>query len=216
MAVKEPPTANPHIAVKLALINILFIGMLVLVHLEGGINAVLEQNMLGLVICANIVFLHICGLRLNLKRSRELDREFDLLENDESGLLSDYKEHFSVDPGTAKSLLEEGLEWRLNRIDYISELLPYIGIFGTFVGVLVAFQVVENDDGQFSGNSREVMKHVFSFMGVAFYTSIVGYVCARWNRHNHFELQEVNTELSRRIIYSALKDFAAEKQRSTT
>lgn len=193
------------LSTRMVAINLFFFAVMLVLQVAGAISAVFGQGTSGLIVCAIITVVFVHSLYLTFAYARNIDREFDRLHAGESDLLARYIEQSNVDSGSAKSQLEERLFGALSRIDYNTELMPNLGMFGTIMGLIMAIDLSAfSEVKDLNDVMQQIVFQLFAGLGVAFYTTIVGLVFARWNRHNSQELEEALAQLSMEICDQGL------------
>lgn len=163
---------------RIALFNLLAIGLTAAAWQEGYLHLIIEADQTGLSIAIGIVFL--AGLYLALWRAAQISRETDALEND---AMENVSTPASLPAASASLRLR--LSQRIAVVRHIANTLVLLGLIGTVLGFIIALSGVDPDNAADVAGIAPMVSTLIQGMSTALYTTLVGSILNLWLMANY-------------------------------
>lgn len=193
------------LALRFALLNIVALGLLTAIYLQGWLDEALRgyTAWLTLGICAVFVFgLLLCAVRI-WRTSNELNavRQGTPPKPSQAGK---YLTDVSGRPAQARTICANLLRNRLGTqiavIRQVADSLVFLGLVGTVIGFIVALSGVDPQASTEVENVASMVGMLVAGMSIALYTTLVGAVLHVWLMVNHRLLATGTSNLFNGIV----------------
>lgn len=208
MATESPSRHWIHrhlLVLRFALLNIVALGLLVAIYLQGWLDDALQgyTAWLTLGICAVFVF----GLLLCTRRIWRTNYELNAVRQGtppEPSHAGQYLANVSGRSAEARTICANLLRNRLGTqivvVRQVADSLVFLGLVGTVIGFIVALSGVDPQTSTDVESVANMVGALIAGMSIALYTTLVGAVLHVWLMTNHRLLATGTSNLFNGIV----------------
>lgn len=211
VAVAAPPTVTwLHrylLVLRMALFNIVAVGLLAAVLLQGWLDGVTDEYTGWL--CAVIFIVFLFGLGVCFARSLRVSRELNDLRAGclrPGSRMAKYLSSVAGREPESRSLSASLLRMRLGNyislVRHTANSLVFLGLVGTVIGFIVALSAVDPQSSIAVDKIAPMVTTLIHGMSIALYTTLLGAVLHLWLMVNYRMLSTGTMHL-----YNTLVDF---------
>ncbi len=190
---------------RFLLLNIVSVGLLAAVYLQGWLDAMFQDDIIRLVLVIVAVFAYgliLCGVQV-WRTTVELNdiKSGTPAADSRAGRLVATIYNVGVESRSlAATALRTKMLTRISIVRHIANSLVFLGLIGTVIGFIIALSAVDAKATADADTVAPVITRLISGMSIALYTTLVGAVLHIWLIVNHRILSSGTSNLFTSII----------------
>ena len=190
---------------RFLLLNLVSMGLLVAVYLQGWLDAMFQDEIVRLVSVIALVFAYglvLCAVQI-WRTTVELNdiKSGDPKPESRAGKFLSAVYGATIEGRMLSAMaLRTKLLTRISIVRHIANSLVFLGLIGTVIGFIIALSAVDAKASADADTVAPVITRLISGMSIALYTTLVGAVLHIWLIVNHRILSSGTSNLYTSLI----------------